>query len=82
MRLTGKQRACDAADVEALWPSFPQFGGFSMDEIQSAMLPREAPPELAFALATAATSASRLLAPPEHELDRLWHTVDAARLTN
>lgn len=36
--------------------------------------------ELAEALATAATSASRLLAPPEHELDRLWHTVDAARL--
>ena len=41
-----------------------------------------AAPELAEALATAATSASRLLSPPEHELDRLWHTVDAARLIN
>jgi hypothetical protein len=31
-------------------------------------------------LLTAATSARRLLAPPEHELDRLWNTTHAARL--
>ena len=36
--------------------------------------------ELADALAVAATSASRLLAPQEHELDRLWNTVHVARL--
>ena len=45
MRRTREQWACDAADVEALWSSFPQFGGFSLEEIQSAMLPREAPPD-------------------------------------
>jgi hypothetical protein len=38
--------------------------------------------ELIDALVAAATSARRLLAPQEHELDRLWHTVHAARLSN
>jgi hypothetical protein len=36
--------------------------------------------EMFDALLTAATSARRLLAPPEHELDRLWSTTHAARL--
>lgn len=38
--------------------------------------------ELIDALVAAATSARRLLAPQEHELDRLWHTVHAARLSH
>ena len=35
---------------------------------------------LADALVVAATSANRLLAPQEHELERLWNTVHVARL--
>ena len=38
--------------------------------------------ELFDALVVAATSARRLLAPQEHELDRLWHTVHVARLSH
>jgi hypothetical protein len=38
--------------------------------------------ELFDALVVATTSARRLLAPQEHELDRLWHTVHVARLSN
>jgi hypothetical protein len=41
-----------------------------------------APVGLVDALVAAATSARRLLAPQEHELDRLWHTVEAARLSH
>ena len=40
----------------------------------------EASRELYDAWLVSATSASRLLAPQEHELDRLWETVHAARL--
>ncbi|HET6535113.1 MAG TPA: hypothetical protein VFG41_02930 [Sphingomicrobium sp.] len=36
--------------------------------------------EIFDALLAAATSARRLLAPQEHELDRLWNTTHAARL--
>lgn len=38
--------------------------------------------ELFDALLVAATSARRLLAPQEHELDRLWNTVHVARLSH
>ncbi len=38
--------------------------------------------ELFDALVVATTSARRLLAPQEHELDRLWHTVHVARLSH
>ncbi|HET8534450.1 MAG TPA: hypothetical protein VFL74_02765 [Sphingomicrobium sp.] len=38
--------------------------------------------ELLDALVVATTSARRLLAPQEHELDRLWHTVQVARLSH
>jgi hypothetical protein len=38
--------------------------------------------ELFDALVAAATSARRLLAPQEHELDRLWSTVHVARLSH
>lgn len=38
--------------------------------------------ELFDALVVATTSARRLLAPQEHELDRLWHTVHIARLSH
>ena len=40
----------------------------------------EAPIELWKALLLASTNVSRLLAPQEHELDRLWDTVHVARL--
>jgi hypothetical protein len=38
--------------------------------------------EMFDALVVATTSARRLLAPQEHELDRLWHTVHVARLSH
>jgi hypothetical protein len=38
--------------------------------------------ELFDALVAATTSSRRLLAPQEHELDRLWHTVHVARLSH
>ena len=42
----------------------------------------EASSELADALALAAKSAALLLAPQEHELERLWNTLHAARLSH
>jgi hypothetical protein len=38
--------------------------------------------ELLDSLEVATTSSRRLLAPQEHELDRLWHTVHVARLSH
>ena len=45
MQRSEKRVTCDATNVEAVWASFAQIGGFSLHEMQSVMALRELPPD-------------------------------------